>query len=161
MGSKFRCRVSPTGVPGCEGQGGTGDGGTGPTGPEGPAGPPGPTTPDLEGEAETESNETEIVLSIDMGDNEGLRAGVVWLGWDAANNLVIHETTFVLKRTGGGAAAEIGVHDNGDIRDDSSQIPGAGSDYVPTATGVDLTVTGVIGTPISWIVQTWFSLYPI
>lgn len=47
MGSRYRCRVSPSGVPGCVGGGGTGafDGPTGPSGPGGSTGPTGPAGP--------------------------------------------------------------------------------------------------------------------
>lgn len=46
MGTRFRCRVSPTGVPGCGGTGGGTGGGEGPPGPEGPEGPVGPAGPE-------------------------------------------------------------------------------------------------------------------
>lgn len=43
MGSRYRCRVSPSGVPGCEDGDGTGE--VGPSGPSGATGSPGPTGP--------------------------------------------------------------------------------------------------------------------
>lgn len=168
MGSRYRCRVSPTGVPGCqsEGTGGTGGGtgGEGATGPTGPAGPTGPSSdePDLEEFATTEDDENVVAGSIAIGEDELIRAGIAWIGSDGTSDVVVHETTFVMKRVGAAAAIEVGAHDNGTVRDEiEAGVAGADSDYVPTATGVDLTVQGVAGTPINWTVQAWFSRYPI
>lgn len=160
MGTRFRCRVSPTGVPGCsgDGTGGTGSGGEGPTGPTGPSG----DAPDLEGNASTESNETLTVIEIPIGEDEMLYAGVRWQGSSAAGDVAVHEATFVFRRVGAGAPFEVGVHDNGQIRDDVlAGVAGADSDYVPSLTDVELTVTGSIGVPMEWIVETWFVTHPI
>lgn len=156
-----RCRRSPTGVEDCFGSTG-GTGGTGGT--EGPTGPTGPAgidadTPDIEAFANTVDGETLTPISLAIPLDQSLAAGARWLGYDAAGNVLIHETTFFLKNVGG-VITEVGAHDNGDIRD-VTQIIGASTDYVPTLTGVDFTVTGVIGTPISWVVQVWYSLFPI
>lgn len=157
MGSRYRCRVSPTGVAGCEGTGGTGSGEAGPTGPTGPSS----DEPDEEAFATTEEDETVVALTIDIGEDELLRAGAVWIGTDGSGDLVVHEATFALKRVGAGAT-EVGVHDNGTVRNViEGTLVGAASDYVPTATGVDLTVQGVVGKTIDWTVQTWFTRYPI
>jgi hypothetical protein len=110
---------------------------------------------------DTVSGETLVPISVEMEADSVFTAGVRWLGRDASNNVLIHETTFVYKRTGGGAATEVGAHDNGDIRD-LSQIAGApDSDYVTTATGVSLTVTGSVGIPITWTVQIWYTPFVI
>ena len=110
---------------------------------------------------ETVSGETLVPISIEMDPESVFTAGVRWLGRDASNNVLIHETSFVYKRTAGGAATEVGAHDAGDIRD-VSQIAGApDTDYVTTATGVSLTVTGSVGIPITWTVQIWYTPFVI
>lgn len=161
MGSRYRCRVSPSGVPGCLGAGTGGSGGSG-SGDVGPTGPTGPSSdePDLESPVTTEEDETVVALEIPIGENELASIGVKWIGSDALSNVVIHEATFALKRVGAAATTEVGIHDNGTVRN-VVEVVGAATDYVPTATGVDLTVQGAVGTPMNWIVQAWFSLYPI
>lgn len=152
-----RCRRSPTGIEDCVGSATGGTGGA--TGATGTTGAPGGDLPDIEAFASTEEDETVVVVSLPMNDLEVLTIGVRWLGFDASQNILIHESTFVFKRAGGGPL-EIGVHDNGDIRD-VIQIVGAQTDYGANVNNIEITVTGVVATPIDWIVQVWFSTFVI
>lgn len=172
-----RCRRSPTGIEDCFGTTGatgtTGGGGgvTGPEGPEGPEGPPGATgatgatgadgdVPDLEDTADTVSGETIVALSIPVPADSLLLGGVRWTGNDGLGNVHVHETTFVFKRVGVGAAVELGVHASGTIRNytDTPQLTGAGSDYAGNGANIDLSVTGSVGVPMTWIVSAFFEV---
>lgn len=160
-----RCRRSPTGIEDCFGStGGTGTTGgiDGPTGPTGATGPGG-DIPDLENSGSTLSDETIVVSTIPIPADSLLLAGVRWRGSDGLGNVHIHETTFVFKRVGVGAAVELGVYANGTIRNytDTPQLAGAASDYVGNGGNVDLSVTGSIGVPMDWVVSSFFETVPL